>query len=66
MSYIPSRPFIPSAPIMLMPGDKLENLPMDRPMRKISIHIPQNPVPEIPKKKDPRTFIGWALKAFID
>lgn len=64
--------------LALMPGDKLQPFDMEAAelesaMRiaemntgcrsKISMRFPQ---PESPKKKDPRTVWGWAIKAFID
>lgn len=57
--------------IILKPGDKLENFiptghqePDQAWPRTARLIIPPRPAPE--KKKDPRTFIGWALKAFFD
>jgi len=65
MSYIPTRPFIPTN----NPGTGSfykSEIESARKAAEFSFgnlgKTESNPI----KKKDPRTFIGWALKAFID
>lgn len=70
--HIPSRPFV----TVLRTGEKLEIFSAAEeesalrtaemntaPRRRARIIMPAS---AYPKKKDPRTFIGWALKAFFD